>query len=281
MKFGRKRPDPARVEKQPKFKTFRTAEIITVPDSWDWGASCIAALQTMLANGPDPTAPPQIANTGVGCCTCAAPGHGVDIVTACAGAPVTVTADQVVTLYELSCGYVLGDDATDQGGDELTVLDYIRDHGFDGNGLHQFAGSATLDATNLEQMKEALFIAGWLPFCAELPNPYVNPFPSPDTVWDMAGPPNPNQGHCFPASKFTSNGPGPNGKPCWGVVTWGTIIWFTCEAAAYYCDTAQGGSANLALSKEFINSTKGIAPNALTWSAEQNDFVALGGSVAS
>jgi hypothetical protein len=280
FRFGRKRPAPERAERQPKFKTFRTAAPLVIPDGFDYGALCLPALQTMLANGPDPTAPSQIVATGVGCCTCAAPGHGIDILTAGAGAPVTITSKQVVTLYSLSCGYVLGDESTDLGGDELTVLDYIQAHGIDGNGLHQFAGTATLDATNLTEMKEALFVAGWLPLCAELPNAYTNPMPAPDAVWDMAGPPNPQQGHCFLATKFTPNGPGPGGKPCWGVDTWGMIVWFTAEACAYYCATAQGGSANLALSKEWLSASQGKAPNQLDWAGLTSVFQQqLGGTV--
>ena len=278
MRFGRNRPGPARAEIQPKFKTFRTSSPISVPDAFDFGALCVPALQTMLANGPDPTAPPQVADQGLGDCTCAAVGHAIDVWTAGGNAPATVTAAQIVTLYSLSCGYVLGDPSTDNGGNELTVLDYVAEHGIDGNGLHKIAGTASLDATNVQEMKEATFLTGASELCLELPDAYVNPFPAQDAVWDLAGAPNPEQGHCVLCrGTYTSNSP--NGKPAWGIVTWGTLVWLTTDACAYYCSTAQGGSVNVAMTQEWIDSARGTSPNALDYNALESAFKALGGVI--
>jgi hypothetical protein len=234
------------------------------------------ALATMLANGPDPsvTVNSVVAANGLGNCTCAAPCHAIDVWTAGGDAPVVVTADQCIRLYELSCGYVLGDESTDQGGDELTVLDYILAHGIDGAGLHQIAGVASLDATDLTLMREACFLTGAVELCLELPDVYVNPFPGPDAVWDVAGAPNPDQGHCILArGAFTTNGP--TGKPSWGITTWGTPVWMTTDAVAYYCAMAQGGSANVAWTKEWLSRTSGLSPSALDLAAMAADFAGL------
>jgi hypothetical protein len=285
-RFGRNRPHPARVERQPTFAKFRTTSPIVVPDDWDYGTLATAALQTMLANGPDPTVTidPYAAANGLGCCTCAAPAHGVDVWTAGGDAPVIITADQTITLYCLSCGYVIGDPATDQGGDELTVLDYIATSGIDGNGLHKIAGSVAIDATNVTELREASFITGGVEFCAELPNAYTNPFPGPDAVWDVGtGPdyvPQQSQGHCFHGrGTYTSNGP--NGQPAWGIVTWGTLVWYTTRAAAYYSTSAQGGSANSALSSEWVAKANGKAPNGLDAAGLTSALTAVAGSVTS
>ena len=276
MRFGRTRPDPARTERQPKFKSFRTTTPITVPDAFDFGALCVPALQTMLANGPDPTAPPPVAAQGLGDCTCAAVGHAIDVWTAGGNAPATITAAQIVTLYSLSCGYVLGDPSTDNGGNELVVLDYVAEHGIDGNGLHKLAGTASLDATNVQAMREDIFLTGGAEFCLELPDSYVAPFPGPDAVWDLAGAPNPDQGHCVHArGTYTTNCP--NGKPAWGIVTWGTLVWYTTDACAYYSAPAQGGSVNVAMTQEWIDQIKGTSPNALDYAALESAFQALGG----
>ena len=283
MKFGRRRPHPGRVERQPAFAKYRTGEAVVVPDAWDYSVLCTAALATMLANGPDSsvTLSAAVAQTGVGNCTCAAPCHGIDIWTAGGESPVVVTADQALRLYCLSCGYVIGDESTDQGGDELTVLDYIQTHGIDGNGLHQIAGSASGDATNVQGIREASYLTGGAEFCLELPNAYVNPFPGPDAVWDVGTgadyTPNDQQGHCVHhRGAYTSNGP--NGQPAYGLTTWGTPVWFTTRAAAFYCATAQGGSVNYALTKEWIAKANGMAPNAMNLAAIAAD---LGVRVAS
>ena len=280
MRFGRKRPHPARVERQRAFAKYRTASPIVVPDAWDYSVLCTPALRTMLANGPDPsvTVNAGVARNGLGDCTCAAPCLAIDIWTAGGDAPVVITADQTVRLYELSCGYVLGDDSTDQGGDELSVLDYIEQHGIDGKGLHKIAGTASVDAADIQLLREGMFLTGALELCLELPDAYTHPFPGPDAVWDIAGPPNDQDGHCILArGAFTTNGP--TGKPCFGITTWGMPVWMTTDAVAYYCAARQGGSANLALTKEWVASAAAKAPNALAWDALAADFEQLGGTV--
>lgn len=275
MKFGRNRPHPADVERQPRFRAFRTPAPLLVPDGWDWGALCAPALATMLANGPDPSAPPQVAKTGVGCCTCAAVGHAVDIWSAGGASPVTITAAQVVRLYELACGYVMGNASTDQGGNELAVLQYVATHGIDGNGLHQIAGVAALDATNLQEMREGLFLTGAAALCLELPDAYLNAPLNPDTVWDVVGPGNPKQGHCILAKAYTTNGP--TGKPSWGVVSWGKIVWLTADACATYCAERAGGGAYVGLTREWMSNATSTAPNALDWAGLAATFQQLGG----
>ncbi len=260
FRLGRTRPHPAQLEAMPRFGAYRVGSSLVVPDAFDFGAMCMPALETMLANGPDSSAPVG-AQGGLGDCTCAAVAHGIDVVTAGGGQPVTITSAQTVRLYELACGYVLGNPATDQGGNELSVISYVAAHGIDGQGLHQFAGAATLDATNVQECKEALFVAGWLPFCAELPDSYMST-PA-NGVWDTVGAGDSNLGHCFPAVGFTTNCP--NGKAAYKVITWGGVRWYTVDAAAEYSAERNGGSANLALSKEWLSVQTGQAPNALDW----------------
>lgn len=277
MKFGRNRPHPALVERQPRYKTFRTAAPIVVPDAWSYSLLCAPALQTMLANGPDPsvTVSASVAASGLGDCTCASVAHCIDVWTAGGAAPATVTADQTIGLYERACGYVLDDASTDEGGDELTVLGYVAAHGIDGNGLHQIAGVASLDATDLTSMREAAFLTGAVLFCAELPNGYPSVSLAGDGVWDVTGPPNPQQGHAFPAFDYTTNGP--NGKHAWKVVTWGGFVWYTTDAAAHYSSPAQGGSANAGFDKEWVGRVNGLAPNALDTVDLSAAFQRLGG----
>lgn len=66
----------------------------------------------------------QMLNDKLGCCTCAAVYHGIQLWTANAGKKmVTATDQQVETIYEKFCGYNPKDPNTDQGGIEQNVLD--------------------------------------------------------------------------------------------------------------------------------------------------------------
>jgi hypothetical protein len=72
----------------------------------------------MYANGPDPAAPPVIASTGVGDCTCAGIAHFLAAVTAFSGdvpGGVMFTDAAILGMYEVVSGYQLGNAATDSG----------------------------------------------------------------------------------------------------------------------------------------------------------------------
>jgi hypothetical protein len=72
----------------------------------------------MYANGPDPAAPPVIASTGVGDCTCAGIAHFLAAVTAFSGdvpGGAMFTDAAILGMYEAVSGYQLGNAATDSG----------------------------------------------------------------------------------------------------------------------------------------------------------------------
>jgi len=208
-------------------------------------------------------------NDRLGDCTCAGVGHIVDLVTSNAGNAFRVTDDLVKRLYELACNYVDGDPSTDQGGDELTVLDFVCEKGIDGNGLHKFDATVVVDATNKLEVRSAQYWFGNLYFGEGLPDGYVNSMPqAPGFEWDVVGDADPDNGHCF-------IGGGSNAK---GILidTWGLIGVQTYRAIAKYASRAQGGELHTALTCDWFSRVTKLAPNGLAYNDLMSDLKKFG-----
>src|SRR5208337_1167485 len=120
-----------------------------------------------------------LANDVYGDCTCAGALHGIEAINLATGATVAFTRDDAIKLYELSCGFDPSNaQATDNGGDELTVLDFIAEKGIDGNGAHKTAGSLLVDATNDLECRWVVYNLRQLYYGVGLSDSRVNPFPS-------------------------------------------------------------------------------------------------------
>jgi len=258
VKFGRNRPTPAQRVGHRMFSKYTTAvSLPPVPADFDYSSLASAALANVLANN------------SLGDCTAAGAGHLIDVWTAGGGAPVAITPAQAIAFYSLSTGYVPGNPSTDQGGDEVTVLQTWQAKGYDGNGGHPIAGFVQVDPSNESELRAACFYFGGLYFGLELPNSYTNPFPSNNgVIWDT-GTPNPNQGHCIV-------GIGANDE---GVVvdSWGLLGILTYGAIAELCSEANGGMVFAVISKDWVSQMTGETPNGLTWAQLAVDFPALTG----
>lgn len=186
-----------------------------------------------------------LGNDEAGDCTLAGLLHIIMAINAAAGNPVTLTTAQALWLYSTITGYKASDPSTDQGADELTVLDYAAEHGVDGQGLHQILGSVLVDASDKALVRWAVFNLCNVYKGQALPDAYVNPFPaSTGTVWDVAGPPNPENGHCTVGLGTTSEGTIDN--------TWGDKVIQTYAAGAMYCVPSAGGELHTLITRELI-----------------------------
>jgi len=114
----------------------------------------------MYANGPDSSAPPVIASTGVGDCTCAGIAHFLAAVTAFSGdvpGGVMFSDDAVLAMYEAVGGYQLGNAATDNGCMLQAVCQHMVTTGLPdlGGKVHKLAGYFEIGGyTNLELLKQ-------------------------------------------------------------------------------------------------------------------------------
>jgi intein/homing endonuclease len=138
-------------------------------------------------------------NTDLGDCVIAAPLHALDVFLGGAGtAPPLFAKEQVVELYSEIGGYNPaqtapdGTNPTDQGCDVQTMLRYWQQRGLCGHHIDGWV------AVRPEQAKTAMWLFENLIFGLALPDAWLNPMPErTGFVWDVAGDPVLDNGHCF------------------------------------------------------------------------------------
>ena len=254
--FGRKRPVPGGYSL--KLSHYLRASLPTPPGSTDYtGKAAIS-----LANIYD--------NDTLGDCVIAGGYHIVGVETANAGSQFTATNAQIIADYSAIGVYVPGQPNTDQGCDEKTALGYWTSKGF-ANGT-KLLGWLAVDPSNLTEVKQALYLFENLYLGLELPDAWVNPFPSGNGfTWDVAGAPDPENGHCIMGAGYNSNGV--------TIDTWGMLGTLTWAALQKYCAAAEGGELYVMLTPDQVTKGQTVAPNGISWSQLIADFDALGGSV--
>lgn len=220
-----------------------------------------AAASTPLANVYD--------NDHLGDCVIAGYYHvkAVETGNATPDGAFVATDGQILADYAAIGGYVVGDESTDQGCDEVTALDHWHDPG-DQAGT-KIAGYVLLDATNVQELQIALYLFGNHYFGVELPDGWISPFPSgPGFTWDVAGDPDPNNGHCFIGAGYETTGV--------LIDTWGMLGRITYAAIAKYAAAAAGGQVYAILTPDQLAAGQTKAPNGVDWSALQANLAALG-----
>jgi len=240
MKFGR------RGNHQPKtrLKDHLCASLPAPPASVDYSPAATQALAEMYCNDT------------LGDCVIAGYYHVLGVATGNAGKEFLATQDQIIHDYSAIGGYTPGDDSTDQGCDEDAAITYWKTNpAADGSSL---AGSASVDASNQTECMQALDLFETLYFGLALPDAWVTPFPaSSGFVWDVAGDPNPSNGHCIMAMGYNATGV----KICsWGML--GTLTW---AAVAKYAVPSAGGALYALLTPDMLAAGQQKAPNGVAW----------------
>jgi hypothetical protein len=214
-------------------------------------------------------------NDKLGDCVVAEACHATDVFEGNAGdAPVLFSSSDYLGVYSGACGYVPGDPATDQGCDMQTVLAYVRQHGIGAAGNHKIDGWAKVDVTDVNTLQTALWLFENLDVGMELPgNPSWLDITANGFVWDVAGPPNPQYGHCVLLAGYDAT------TTRFIVLTWGLKGFLTLAALQKYAAKALQGEIYCVLSQEIINKASQKAPNGFAYADLVNDLNALGGSV--
>lgn len=257
FRLGRNRP----IARCPRLslRNYLTLRIPPPPAACDYTKAASSALANIYGNDT------------LGDCVIAGMAHLVGLLTGNSGAPQFVFAnDQIIALYSAIGGYVPGDPTTDNGCDEQTALNYWENHGAPAGSTHKIAGWLSVDATDLTEVRTALWLFENLVFGMELPDPWINPMPAaPGFTWDTAGDPDPDNGHCVV-------GVGYNAK---GVVidTWGMTGLVTNAAVARYAGKAAGGELYTVVSQDGLNKATKKAPAGFDWSQLIADFDSMGG----
>ncbi len=203
-------------------------------------------------------------NDALGDCVIAWGAHMEGILTGNAtGTPIIYTYGQIKQQYSAIGGYVDGNPSTDNGCDEEVALNYWQQNGFAGG--TKIAGWMRVDGTDPTEVRAAIDLFGTVTFGVELPAPWVRKMPtSSGFVWDVAGDPDPDNGHCFGGGGYE---PGRI-----KIVEWGLWGWITDAAVAKYATTAGQGELYTVLSEDWISKATTKAPNAFDWSQLQADI---------
>ena len=258
LHFGRNRPSVRPLRMLSKYAGSPCGQILPpAPSVVDYFTG-VAGLSDILANDR------------LGDCTSAGALHLTESITHAAGSPVVFTEDDAVRFYSLATGYVRGNPASDQGGDEVQVLETWRLKGLDGNGAHAIAGWVHVDPTNVDLLRSIVWLFGGLYFGVELPDAWTAS-PLNGFLW-TPGAPDPNQGHCFVGLGASDAGI--------QVDSWGLMGTITYDAIAQLCSDSASGMLYAVLTKESLAAATKLAPDSLDWAQMVADFDTIGGLVS-
>lgn len=253
--FGRNQPSHSPNVKLKTFLNF--VNLPTPPASVDYTHQALTSLHNVYMND-------QIGN-----CVIAGGYHVEGVTTAGAGLQYVAGQAQLVNDYHNIGGYIWGQPSTDNGCNEQTAFDYWMKHGFaSGNKLGCWMG---VDATSVPEMKQALYLFENLFSGVALPDSWITPMPSGGFVWDVAGPPVPDNGHCI--THFGYNDVGLT-TSTWGML--GTVTW---QAMTKYMVSNAGGELYVLVMPDMINKVSGKAPNGLDWKALSIAANQMGGNL--
>ena len=184
----------------------------------------------------------MMGNDHVGDCTFAAGGHAVQTWTANSGpSEVTIPDAQILSGYSALTGYTPSNPNSDQGANELDVLNYFRQAGIGG---HEILGYGALEVANLESAKQAVDLLGGtyiglaLPLSAQSQN-----------VWDVVSSVKRSLwSRIFSGKQSSNTDPGSwGGHAVWVpwynaigpvCVTWGALKQMTWAFWQKYCEEA-------------------------------------------
>jgi len=259
LKLGRKRPKV----RYPRLslRNYLMLALPSPPDAVDYSASAEQALSQMYDNDT------------LGDCVIAAMAHLAGVFAGNAGATLLFTDPEIVALYSAIGGYVPGDPSTDDGCDVQTALTYWQNNGLLSDASHKIAGWLAVDPSNVEEIKTAIWLFENLVFGVELPDAWTSDMPSASGFeWDVAGDPDPAQGHCFAGVGYSLDAV--------TIDTWGMEGAITLPAIAKYAASSANGELYVVLSADSISKAKAKAPNGFDWSQLVADFDSMGGRVS-
>jgi hypothetical protein len=254
---GRRRP--VTFNRRLHFHSVLRTALPPPPDSTNYETAAMTALRAMFLNDQ------------LGDCVCAGRAHRIGILTANAGTPFVYTDDQVLTEYERIGGYKPGDPSTDQGCDMAHAADDGVANGYADSSKDE--GWIDVDATNQNQVMQAIYLFEDGDLGIELPDAWLTSMPSAnDFVWDVAGDPNPQNGHCIQIVDFDKV----KGAR---ISTWGLLGWLTWAALAKYGAKSAFGELIIHINQDQLDKASQKAPNGVAWSDLTAAFDSMGGNV--
>lgn len=127
-----------------------------------------------------------------------------------AGSPASFTKQQAIDLYSAVTGYDPSNPDTDQGTDPVAMLQYWQKNGVFG---HKIEGGVSLDISNLDALKAAIYLFGGIEFDINVPA-YIMNVPAGGSWSNTGGDQSVLGGHSILAIGYGSEG--------FRIVSWGT-----------------------------------------------------------
>lgn len=216
-----------------------------------------------------------LGNSSLGDCTAAAAFHIAGTMMANAGLQTTWDLQsQVVPFYSATGGYVPGKPATDNGANEVDVLNFWQNCGLLRDGSHKILAWVAVDPKDRDEIETAIWLFENVLFGIEMPEAWITPCPSHSGfVWDVYGGPNPDNGHAFSGHGYHQNGV--------KIATWGMLGTLTWAAIEKYAAHADGGELYTVMSADSIMKATEKAPNGLAIAELTNDIRMLNGEMTS
>jgi hypothetical protein len=154
-------------------------------------------------------------NDKLGDCTAAGVGHAFQVWTKNTRKEWTPTDAQVQSFYSSTTGYDPSNPSTDQGGDEPTVLKWLKEHEYFGWTVDAWGSMSDIhDHTKVKQLIDAF---GGLYIGFQVPQGIPE---APGSLWDMPAGEQIEGGHCVFVPGYLLNGN-------YIVITWGEIVYMT------------------------------------------------------
>jgi len=167
-------------------------------------------------------------NDTAGDCTCASTAHQLMLHSANAGTMIQPTAEQTLALYSAITGFNPADPSTDQGADELSVIEYLEKTGWLGT---KDTAAANIDPLNIAHLKWGVQLFGAARLGVNLPQSAMDQFNA-GQPWDVIA----NDGgiiggHDVPIVKYDASG-------VFYIVTWAKLQPMTPAFVAKYVEEA-------------------------------------------
>jgi hypothetical protein len=243
-----------------KFKHLvRTEGVVAPPPSLDFTPQSLTVQRNIELNDQ------------LGDCVIAGRAHRIGLITGAAGTVFAYTQDQVLKEYERIGGYVPGDSNTDQGCDmTIAAEDGVKTGYADGS---KDVGFVTVDASNKNEVMTAFYLLENGDLGLALPDAWINPFPDKDdVVWDVAGAPDPENGHCVQVVGYDAT----KGVR---INTWGLFLWVTWPALAKYAVAKGMGELIVHANADQIAKATAKSPEGFDWATVVQFFdTSLGGT---
>lgn len=261
-----------RVFAPPKHRYLQLRDYRTVPALPSAPATVsydIAAASSCLSN--------IYGNDSYGDCVIAAMFHMIGVFFANAGAPLPANlteADAVALYLQLTGG-------ADTGLDIATTLDWWKTNA-PISGVSPIAGYVSIDATDWDLVTDAVYLFENLDAGINLPDAWVGAdMPNANgAVWDVAGDPDPNNGHSIAANAFGIASDlkitGVAGNTL-GLLfnTWGFEVFVTQAAVTKYMAASAGGELYTILTPDIIARASALAPNKYNYAQLQADLASI------